>query len=132
MIIDVDFTLAIPPYEQIRRAVAMAVQRRHLEPGTRLPTVRQLARDLEVSPATVSHAYRELERDGLLYGAGRRGTFVADQGAEATKPLGTLAREFVEQARREGRDRWVILQAVVDALAEQGRDESSTTSSDVG
>ncbi|HEX2700344.1 MAG TPA: GntR family transcriptional regulator [Acidimicrobiales bacterium] len=118
MIVDVDFALPVPPYEQIRRAITTAVGRRQLEAGTRLPTVRQLARDLEVSPATVSHAYRELERDGLVYGAGRKGTFVADAGRPAARPVPGLAREFVEQARRTGANRSAILHAVIDALGD--------------
>lgn len=118
MIVEVDLTLAVPPYEQIRRAIATAVGRRQLEPGTRLPTVRQLARDLEVSPATISHAYRELERDGIVYGAGRKGTFVTDRATAASRPIASLACEFVEQARRDGADRSAILHAVIDALAD--------------
>jgi GntR family transcriptional regulator len=84
--------------------------------GTQLPTVRQLARDLSVSPATVAHAYRELERDGVVYGAGRKGTFVADAVADAPVALDTLAREFVRSARRSGADRATILHTLIDVL----------------
>jgi DNA-binding transcriptional MocR family regulator len=48
-----------------------------LAPGTRLPTVRSLARALEVSPTTVSAAWSQLLRAGLLDTQGRSGTFVA-------------------------------------------------------
>jgi len=50
-----------------------------LAPGTRLPTVRELATELEVSPATVAMAYRSLGQRGLISGAGRRGTMVTGQ-----------------------------------------------------
>jgi DNA-binding transcriptional regulator YhcF (GntR family) len=116
VIVAVDFTLGTPPYEQIRSAITGAVSRRKLTPGSQLPTVRQLARDLSVSPATVAHAYRELERDGIVYGAGRKGTFVAERAAEAPVALDTLAREFVQRARRSGADRAAILHTLIDVL----------------
>lgn len=47
-----------------------------LAPGDRLPTVRDLARDLGVSPATVSHAWQTLAGAGLIVSRGRSGSFV--------------------------------------------------------
>jgi DNA-binding transcriptional regulator YhcF (GntR family) len=118
VIVDLDLSLETPPYEQIRTAIAAAVRRRQVRAGSRLPTVRQLARDLDVSPATVAHAYRELERDGLVYGAGRKGTFVADRPAAPLDSLQVLAQDFVIRARRGGADRSAMLHAVIDALDE--------------
>jgi DNA-binding transcriptional regulator YhcF (GntR family) len=116
VIVSIDLTLDTPPYEQIRSAIAGAVSKGVLTANARLPTVRQLARDLNVAPATVAHAYRELERDRLLYSAGRKGTFVAASHGEVRRSLDSLAHDFVEQARRIGADRAAILHAVVDAL----------------
>ena len=50
-----------------------------LEPGSRLPTVRELAAALDMAPGTVARAYRELEADGTVITRGRAGTFVADE-----------------------------------------------------
>jgi DNA-binding transcriptional MocR family regulator len=52
-----------------------------LHPGDRLPTHRKLARDLGVAVGTISRAYREAERQGLIFGDGRRGTFVGSRTA---------------------------------------------------
>lgn len=49
-----------------------------LEPGTRLEPVRSAAADLGLAPNTVATAYRKLADRGLVYGDGRRGTFVAE------------------------------------------------------
>lgn len=53
-----------------------------LAPGDRLPTVRDLARELGVSPATVSHAWQTLAGAGLITSRGRSGSFVRAQPRE--------------------------------------------------
>jgi len=58
-------------------AVEGAVRDGRIQPGERLPTVRRVAAELGVSPATVAAAYRELGRRGLAVGAGRSGTSIA-------------------------------------------------------
>jgi DNA-binding transcriptional MocR family regulator len=58
-------------------AVEGAVRDGRVQPGERLPTVRRVASELRVSPATVAAAYRELGRRGLAVGAGRSGTSIA-------------------------------------------------------
>lgn len=53
-----------------------------LAPGDRLPTVRDLAKELGVSPATVSHAWQTLAGAGLITSRGRSGSFVRTQPRE--------------------------------------------------
>jgi DNA-binding transcriptional MocR family regulator len=61
---------------EIIASVEASIRRGHLAPGDRLPTVRAVAADLQVSPATVAAAFRELRVRGLVTGEGRRGTRV--------------------------------------------------------
>ena len=63
----------------IAAKIESAIATGQLVPETRLPPVRALASELEVSPATVSAAYRALARRGLVSGNRRRGTVVAAQ-----------------------------------------------------
>jgi GntR family transcriptional regulator len=61
MIVELDPDAKEPPYTQIKAAITLAVATGQLVPGTPLPTIRQLAGDLDVAPNTVARAYRELE-----------------------------------------------------------------------
>jgi GntR family transcriptional regulator len=69
----------VPVYRQIVDQVRGAVAAGNLSAGVQLPTVRQLAVDLEINPNTVVRAYRELEYDGLLETHQGTGTFIGDQ-----------------------------------------------------
>ncbi|WP_213815786.1 PLP-dependent aminotransferase family protein [Glaciihabitans sp. dw_435] len=60
----------------IAGAIARLITSGDLAPGDRLPTVRELAADLGVSPATVSHAWQALASVGLIVSRGRSGSFV--------------------------------------------------------
>jgi len=67
-----------PVYEQIVRQIQDRVASGELAPGTALPTVRQLAGDLQLNRNTVARAYKQLEDRGVILTAGRKGTFVRD------------------------------------------------------
>ncbi len=60
----------------IAAAVSRCIRSGALPPGARLPTVRDLARELKVSPATVNQAWRALAAAGAIVARGRAGTFV--------------------------------------------------------
>jgi DNA-binding transcriptional regulator YhcF (GntR family) len=94
----------VPLTEQIRRGIIAQVVSGELPAGTRLATVRQLARDLGLAPGTVARAYQLLEADGVLETRGRRGTFVAGaaRAAVASSPLDDLARTYLREAAELG------------------------------
>src|SRR5437764_2357203 len=62
---------------EIASSAETAIREGLLESGDPLPTVRELARGLGTSPATVNSAYRILRQRGLVVAEGRRGTRVA-------------------------------------------------------
>lgn len=66
-------------YEQIVAQVTEAIATGALQPGERLPTVRQLADELDIAPGTVARAYGELERKNRIVTEGARGTRVAER-----------------------------------------------------
>jgi GntR family transcriptional regulator len=61
--------------EQVRRRVAVG----DLPAGTELPSIRQLAAELQVSVITIKRAYLELERDGVIITRQGKGSVVADR-----------------------------------------------------
>lgn len=65
-----------PMYEQIKDAVRSAILSGELRGDTLLPSVRQLAADLNVSAITTKRAYSDLEHEGLIYTSSGKGTFV--------------------------------------------------------
>src|SRR5690242_15359359 len=72
-----DSSSPIPPYEQIGAQIRMLIAAGRLLAGAVLPSVRQLANDLGVAPNTVARAYSELEHEGWVVTAARRGVMVA-------------------------------------------------------
>ncbi len=80
---------------------------RALPVGTAVPSVRELARELRINPATVSKAYQRLVADGALEVRRGEGTFVAKRPVgvladERQRLLGDGAATFVEAARSMG------------------------------
>lgn len=72
----IDAKSGVPFYRQIIEQAKFAIARGDLQPGDRLPTVRQLAVDLSINPNTVIRAYREMEIEGVLDTHQGSGTFV--------------------------------------------------------
>jgi GntR family transcriptional regulator len=106
VIIEVDTSGAVPPYEQIRLQIATMIGAGTLPTGTQLPTIRQLAGDLDIAPGTVARAYTELERAGLVASRRRRGTVVsapaAPSEAARVEQLDEAARAYALAAYRLG------------------------------
>ncbi|MBO8184641.1 MULTISPECIES: GntR family transcriptional regulator [Streptomyces] len=98
----------LSPYQQVVRQVRHALRLGLLEQGDRLPTVKDVARQLAINPNTVLKAYRELEHDGLVAARPGVGTFVtrtlADGTLAAHGPLRQDLRRWLTKARLAGLD----------------------------
>ena len=74
IVIDIDDS--VPLFAQLIGQIKEAVLSDQVCPGDALPSIRQLANDLELNNKTVAKAYRLLERDSVIQTKGYRGTFV--------------------------------------------------------
>lgn len=102
MLIRIDPQSAEPIFEQIAFAVKTAVARGDAAAGTKLPSVRELARELAINPNTVVRAYEQLERDGVLVRRQGAGCFLTGRGSElATAPRKRQLQELMRRAATE-------------------------------
>lgn len=72
-------------YEQIVSQIKDAILGRELLPEEALPSIRGLAKDLQISVITTKRAYEELEKEGLVYSVPGRGFFVSNKKTEMLK-----------------------------------------------
>src|SRR5256885_13214279 len=76
-----------PIYRQLVAQIREAVARGRLKPEERLPSVRDLSRQLVINPNTVARVYTELEREGILNTRPGLGVFVAQPKSELTRKV---------------------------------------------
>ncbi len=105
--IQLDLKSGVPFYRQVIDQVKAAIATGSIEPGDRLPTVRQLAVDLSINPNTVSRAYTELELTGLVETQMGSGTFVGNRpvendDVERRRKLDQICQEFLSRASTHG------------------------------
>ena len=96
-----------PIYEQIVRQIRAQILGGDLSEGDLLPSIRKLARDLQISVITTKRAYEELEREGFINTVGGKGTFVAAENPEflrekRMKAVEEKLAEAVDQAHLLG------------------------------
>lgn len=91
-----------PIYEQIQSELRRLMLTGALPPGSRLPSVRELAGQLAINPNTIQRAYRELESDGYILSVAGKGSFVAqvDKLAEQQKKQAVEAFQAAAQRLR--------------------------------
>lgn len=111
----------IPLYAQIAGRLRVAVASGELRPGEALPSVRALASQLRINPATVVQAYRELEQDGTVEMRQGAGTFVASipterKRRERAAAARALVRDMISDAIRLGINAEELRRAFDDAL----------------
>jgi GntR family transcriptional regulator len=103
-LLGIDFSDAVPIWKQIEDGIRRLVASGSLSSGDAVPSVRELARELKINPATVSKAYQRLTDQGVLMVRRGEGTFVAKRRAEEVaverrQLLEQEARRFAEAAR---------------------------------
>lgn len=108
-------TLAI--YEQIIGQIKNAIISGEIKPGDMLPSIRALAKDLQISVITTKRAYEELEKEGLVFSVSGKGFYVCEQNTDLLreKKLALAERhmlESIKECREAGMERNDILEMV--------------------
>ncbi|HEY2410767.1 MAG TPA: GntR family transcriptional regulator [Pirellulaceae bacterium] len=75
----------VPIFRQLVAQIREAIARGRMKTDERLPSVRELSRELVINPNTVARVYTELEREGILNTRPGLGVFVAQPRNELTK-----------------------------------------------
>ncbi|MEX0728130.1 MAG: GntR family transcriptional regulator [Planctomycetaceae bacterium] len=83
----IDTSSRLPIYRQLTQQIRESVARGSLRPETKLPSVRELSKELVINPNTIARVYTELERDGMLNTRPGLGVFVAHPKSELTKKV---------------------------------------------
>ncbi|MGN0584908.1 MAG: GntR family transcriptional regulator [Ruminococcus sp.] len=117
MNITISYTSEKPMYEQIEEGIRKAIYEGEFKNGDMLPSVRQLAKDLNVSAITTKRAYIDLEHEGFVYTVSGKGTFVRlDRLSELqdSRLLETLEklRSCAEECRKAGADKEKIIEII--------------------
>jgi DNA-binding transcriptional regulator YhcF (GntR family) len=118
-----DLASGVPVYRQIMDQVMAGIAAGILATGDQLPTVRQLAVDLEINPNTVVRAYKELEIRGLLDTHHGTGTFIGStkvkrSDVEHQRQLNQLVSEFTAKAGAAGFTLEELMEQLEDLKAE--------------
>ena len=85
-----------PIYEQIRIGFINMISTGALNPGEKLPSVREMATQLAINPNTIQRAYRELEAEGFIYSVAGKGSFVSERGDIVAGRKAELLQKFDE------------------------------------
>ncbi len=76
---------SLPIYEQIVNQMKNELIQGNLQEGDAMPSIRSLARDLQISVITTNRAYSELEKEGLIYSVAGKGFYVSHQNTNMLK-----------------------------------------------
>ena len=97
---------SVPVFFQLIEQIKSAVSNGDLTPGSALPSVRQLANDLNLNHNTVAKAYKHLIRDSVIQSKGYRGTFIhADAKANCNFDLNAIVTSKLSDTIKGLRDR---------------------------
>ncbi|OWA37722.1 GntR family transcriptional regulator [Saccharibacillus sp. O16] len=112
-----------PIYAQIFSQIRQSILTGELPAGSSLPSIRQLAKDLQISVITTKRAYEELERAGLIDSMVGRGSFVSGVNREflreqRLKAIEENLSEIVVESRLLGLDKQDLI-ALLESVYEE-------------
>lgn len=128
MLIQVDFNSGEPVTRQVVAQIKWMVASGRLQPGGKLPSIRELAKQLKVNPTTITRIYAELASDDVIVLKQGQGAFVSSQPAtvhraQGRKQVKELIRRMLSEGVRVGL-RHAEIQKLIDAEFKKLPEES--------
>ncbi|MEJ6949621.1 GntR family transcriptional regulator [Natronospora cellulosivora (SeqCode)] len=118
----VNFDTSKPIYEQIIDQIKKKLVRKELNPGDKLPSQRDMAKEIEVNPNTIQRAYREMELIGLVETRRGKGTFLKEEESMVIEIKREMAKDaaskFIKEMKSLGYSIEEILQSVKNEAKE--------------
>ncbi len=110
-----------PIYSQLIELIELKICTGVYKPGTKMPSVRDLATQASVNPNTMQRALSGLEDSGLLYSQRTAGRFVTEDTNLITKTRAKLAKEHIEQFIVNMSELGFSSQEIIEILTETAR-----------
>lgn len=116
---------SLPIYEQIIKAIKEALVKGTIASGDMLPSIRSLAKDLQISVITTKRAYEDLEKEGLIYSVPGKGFYIKETNSDflkeqQIKELENQLEQWLSDAAALGLSRAEI-NAMIDLLWKGGK-----------
>ncbi|WP_106767203.1 GntR family transcriptional regulator [Paenibacillus faecalis] len=92
----IEFDNNLPIYLQIMNYLKREIVRGALQPGNKIPSVRELAADLQINPNTVQRTFQELEREGIVETRRGLGRYVTSEGSKIMTIKKEMANDLLE------------------------------------
>jgi DNA-binding transcriptional regulator YhcF (GntR family) len=113
-----------PIYSQIVERIQIRIVKGTYPPGSRLPSVRELALEAGVNPNTVQRAYADLEQNGFLRTERTNGKFVTDDHDMLRRLRMELSRGYIEELFEKMTGLGFTRQEIIEAIeAQRGENE---------
>ena len=129
VLIQVNFNSGEPVTRQVVAQIKWMVASGQLQPGEKLPSVRDLSKQLKVNPTTVTRIYGELSAESVIVLRQGQGAFVSTQStttnrAEARKQVRELIRRMLSEAVRLGMSEEAIQKLIATEIKKISKDNS--------
>ena len=119
---NIDLQSRVPIYEQLCEGVKNMLLDGELKPGAKLPSVREMAKQLGVNPNTVTKAFQTLEREKIIYTVPGKGSFCA-QFSPQSDPRREELLARLEETVRELRWLGVSEEEIIEKIGGDGNGE---------
>ncbi len=114
MYITIEFDSETPIYEQLHRQIIIGIAKGELNPGEKLPSIRQLAEEIGINLHTVNKAYNLLKDEGYLIIDRRVGAMVSYDFQNESKDFNEKLKDEMEYLLADSKNRGLSLEEFIE------------------